>query len=126
MPKTLTKIGNDVFTSTGFTKFVIPDSVTEVGESLLAGATSLTEIVFGSGLKKVPVSVAAETKIKTVTIPEGYVEICDDAFRQCTELTTVKLPSSLTTVGYAAFISCAKLETVNAENVEYVDRKSVV
>ena len=53
----------------------------------------------------------ARADIKSVTIPEGVVEIQADAFRGST-LASVILPASLTTIGTKAFYGCSNLRMV--------------
>ena len=68
---------------------VIPDSVTEIGESAF----------FNSGLL-------------SVTIPDTVVTIEEGAFSGCTELTNVKVPDSVTSMGESIFQNCIGLTDV--------------
>ena len=70
--------------------FVVPDSVTTIGESAFEDCTSL----------------------ESIEIPSGVTTICDYAFFCCDSLESIKIPSSLTTIGKAAFYSCTSLESV--------------
>lgn len=47
----------------------------------------------------------------TIVIPDGVVEIADNAFYKCSGLTHVVIPESVTTIG-KAFTACENLETV--------------
>ena len=49
-------------------------------------------------------------------IPYGVKEICDNAFRGCTNLTSLTLPDSLTSIGEYAFYNCNKLKRFNIPN----------
>lgn len=55
-------------------------------------------------------------QIKSVSIPEGVIEIGDMAFSDCRKLESVKLPNSLEIIGKNAFRKCQKLESVNLPN----------
>lgn len=49
----------------------------------------------------------------TVTIPEGYTTIKDEAFKNCYGLKSITIPGSVTNVYYNAFDNCKNLATVN-------------
>lgn len=47
--------------------------------------------------------------LSTITLPEGCVEIGDEAFKGCTNLVKINYPSTLATVRSSAFYGCNKL-----------------
>ena len=54
--------------------------------------------------------------ITTVTIPEGYDRLGDNAFLNRDEISTFHLPSTLTLIGNAAFKNCAALTSIKLNN----------
>ncbi len=72
------------------TLFVIPGSVTTVGDSAFWGCASL----------------------KSIAIPKGVTTIGDMAFANCVNLTSITIPGSVTTIGGGAFFSCSSLKSV--------------
>ena len=54
--------------------------------------------------------------ITTVTIPEGYDRLGDNAFLNRAEISTFHLPSTLTLIGNAAFKNCAALTSIKLNN----------
>lgn len=74
----------------GVKSVIIPNSVTEIGESAFAGCTGLTNI----------------------TIPNSVTEIGDYAFAHCSGLTSITIPSSVTHIGSSAFRGCAGLTSI--------------
>ena len=48
----------------------------------------------------------------TVTIPEGYTTIADNAFQNCYGLKTITIPGSVTAINYNAFDGCKNLSSV--------------
>lgn len=54
--------------------------------------------------------------ITTVTIPEGYDRLGDNAFLNRDKISTFNLPSSLTLIGKAAFKNCAVLTSIKLNN----------
>lgn len=79
-------------------------------------ATSITLPVESGYTMKIGTSAfEGNTKIKTVTIPNGYTEIGSWSFSECTALTTVTFNSSvstLSTIGARAFNKCTALTKV--------------
>jgi hypothetical protein len=69
---------------------IIPDSVTEIGDSAFSDCTSLT----------------------SVEIPDSVTTIGGEAFRDCDSLTSIVIPDSVTWIGYDAFYYCNSLATV--------------
>ncbi len=72
------------------TKYIIPDSVTNIGKLAFENCTSLT----------------------SVTIPDSVTEIDDWAFENCTSLTSVTIPDSGTYIRIRAFYGCTSLTSV--------------
>jgi len=83
----VTNIYENAFKDTAITSIVIPDSVTDIGESAFKNCDDLASVKFGKGLKR----------------------IGEYAFYAYTDLTEVELPDSLEYIGYAAFANCNKL-----------------
>lgn len=54
--------------------------------------------------------------ITTVTIPEGYDRLGDNAFLNHDKISTFNLPSTLTLIGKAAFKSCKKITSIKLNN----------
>lgn len=54
--------------------------------------------------------------ITTVTIPEGYDRLGDNAFLNRDKISTFNLPSTLTLIGKAAFKSCKKITSIKLNN----------
>ena len=52
------------------------------------------------------------TIIKSLIIPEGIMEIGNEAFYGCTSLTSVEFPQSLEVIGERAFLGCSSLTSV--------------
>ena len=72
------------------TNFVIPDSVTNIGEYTFSGCSGLTGI----------------------TIPDNVTSIGSYAFEGCIGLTNITIPNSVTSIGRSAFYGCSGLESL--------------
>ena len=81
------------------TSFVIPDSVTTIGDYAFHGCSSLTSIV----------------------IPDSVTTVGSYAFEYCDSLTSITIPASVTTIGSSAFYECYKLvEVYNKSSLNIV------
>ena len=78
------------FRNQKLTSYVIPNSVTSIGEFAFSRCESLTEIV----------------------LPDSVTSIGDHAFSRCRSLTEVVIPDSVTSIGDGAFSSCESLHSV--------------
>lgn len=53
-----------------------------------------------------------ESRLKTVTLPQGVLTIGDSAFRRCTALTEITLSSTIKSIGANAFLRCEALSSI--------------
>ena len=60
------------------------------------------------------------TKLISVTIPEGVARIPDYAFDGCTNLTTIYVPNTITAISSTAFNNCPKLTFAEYGNAYYL------
>ena len=74
--------------------YVIPDSVTGIGNGAFSGCDSLTSI----------------------NIPDSVTSIGWWAFSGCDSLTSINIPDSVTTIGNRAFSGCKSLKSINIPN----------
>ena len=58
---------------------------------------------------------AEQTKLTSVTLPDGLEKIADDAFFNCTSLKTLALPDSVTSLTGAAFSGCTQEITLTLD-----------
>ena len=128
----LLSIGNNAFENTAIREFVIPDSVTELGDGIVT--PDLEQLVIGNGVTTLG-GQQFGTNLRNVVIGDGVTEITQDVFDGCTQLTNIVLganvrciedgafaylplisiaiPPSVTNIGDGAFRECASLVAVD-------------
>ena len=125
IPESVTTIGPRAFFNSGLRSISIPKSVTQIGTAALSNCASLASItvdadntVFDSR-NNCNAIIEKTTKTllfgcSTSTIPNGIVNIGEQAFSYMTGLTSITIPESVTSIGDNAFFSCSKLSQVTS------------
>ena len=95
------------------TKFIIPESVTIIGDYAFDGCRELREVTFPSSLISIGKYAFRKcASLKSVTIP-SVTSIGYSAFAECSSLVKVEiLSSSLTTIQFFTFEKCSSLKEV--------------
>lgn len=120
IPAGVTKIERNAFYQTSLSRIVIPDSVTEIGESAFDYSNDLKTIVFGKGAKVIPSSCCYyDRALTTVIIPEGVTTIKESAFWWCTALEEITLPSTVNVIE-RAFEKATKV-TIQNDNIKQIE-----
>jgi PKD repeat protein len=93
--------------------YVVPDSVTTIGDGAFAGCASLTSVTIGDSVTTIGNSAFAGcASLTSVTIGDSVTTIGDNAFSYCSSLTSVTIGDSVTTIGDSAFYNCSSLTSV--------------
>lgn len=88
----------------------IPSGVTSIGEDAFGGAWSVGEIILPDTVKELcDRAFRGCSNLTSVNLPEGLCKIGKEAFSGCTMLDTDSFPRSLTDIGDRAFEDCASL-----------------
>lgn len=107
--------------------FVIPNTVTYIGEGTFGGATALRYIEFAAGgdaaLTIGESAFADMTSLVKITLPERLAAIGEEAFHDCINLFWINLPANLTeeNVGEDAFYGCERLVEVYNQSGEDIE-----
>ena len=99
--------------------FIIPDSVTSIGDHAFYGCTSLTNVTIPGSVTSIG-SWAFQycTSLTDVMISNSVTSIGDCAFKDCTSLTDVTIPDSVTNIGWLAFDNCTNLTDIYYKGTE--------
>ena len=118
IPNSVTNIGNAAFSGcSSLTRINIPNSVTNIGNEAFECCSSLTKINIPNSVtnigKRAFLLCSSLTKIN---IPNSVTNIGDEAFSGCSSLTKINIPNSVTNIGYNAFYDCRSLTNINIPN----------
>lgn len=114
IPNNVTNIGNSAFYQcTGITSISIPNSVIAIGDSAFYECSSLTSLVIPNSIKIIEDCIFCGcTGLTSVNIPNSVTSIGKYAFASCKSLTSVNIPNSVTTIGDYAFFFCTSLISI--------------
>ena len=93
--------------------YIIPDSVTSIGDSAFWGCSSLSSIVIPDGVTSIGECAFSDcSSLSNIGIPNSVTSIGDSAFWGCSSLSSIVIPSSVTSIGDFAFWYCSSLSSI--------------
>lgn len=93
---------------------VVPDNVTQMGDSAFAYCHELTDVTIGNGLAGLGSTLFAGcSNLVNLQLGSNLKNIGFYAFFNCTALANLNLPDSLTKVDSGAFSGCSSLESLH-------------
>ena len=118
IPNSVTNIGDHAFYNCeSLTNINIPNSVTNIGNDAFLNCESLTSINIPNGVTNIG-SFAFDgcNSLTNINIPNNVTNIEDGAFLGCESLTSINIPNSVTNIGDLAFSGCSSLTNINIPN----------
>jgi hypothetical protein len=94
-------------------EYIIPNSVTSIGEMAFSGCDSLTFITIPNSVTSIGDNAFSGcNSLTSITIPNLVTSIGDNAFSQCSSLASITIPNSVENIGSWAFSYCRGLKKV--------------
>ena len=101
------------FRNQNIESYVIPSSVTSIGDHAFCGCDSLSEIVIPSSVTSIGDSAFSSCdSLSEIVIPSSVTSIGKGAFSGCYSLSKIVIPSSVTSIGVSAFSFCRSLSEI--------------
>ncbi|MBQ6561392.1 MAG: leucine-rich repeat domain-containing protein [Paludibacteraceae bacterium] len=122
IPSSVTSIGNYAFMyCRGLTSIEIPSSVTSIENEAFWNCHSLTSIEIPSSVTSIENDVFWNCcGLTSIRIPSSVISIGNYAFSDCRTLTSIKIPSSVINIGVFAFKNCKNLDVIIDNSKENV------
>ena len=93
--------------------YVIPSTVTTIGNGAFMGCKSLQSITIPSGVNDIGSYAFRDCiSLQETTLPSGLTKISNEVFYDCEALETVTILGDVTFIGLGAFHGCKKLENI--------------
>ena len=114
IPSSVTSIGDRAFNDcSSLSEIVIPASVTNIGDFAFCSCRSLCKIVIPASVTSIGDDAFWDCdSLSEIVIPSSVTSIGDDAFHDCSSLSEIVIPSSVTSIGDSAFWGCSSLSEI--------------
>ena len=117
----LKSISEHAFEHTAVSSIEIPESVTEVGDSVFYACSGLKSVTIGSGMSYIGRSLFENcSNLTSVKISNSINSIKENAFRGCAKLTSIDIPNSITNIEEKAFYGSGLNKLVIPKNVTFI------
>ena len=104
-------------------EYIIPDSVTSIGEVAFCNCTKLISVTIGNSVTNIgEFAFSLCSCLTSIKIPNSVTNIGDKAFYGCSSLTSVTIPKSVTCIGLGAFYDCYSLTSVTLNSSAIVSK----
>ena len=114
IPNSVTSIGESSFMyCEGLTSVTIPNSVTSIGNYAFHSCTALTSVTIPNSVTSIGMGTFCNcSSLISATIPTSVTSIGSSAFMDCNSLTSLTIPNSVTSIREGTFSACRGLTSV--------------
>ena len=114
------EIGDNAFANESYIDVVLPNSITNIGESAFMSSNIYNSITLPNQLKTIGKNAFSSCDFKEISLPNSLTSIGVRAFENCDNLTAIEIPANVNSIEKGAFGRCDKLTSITvAEGSEY-------
>lgn len=107
IPASVSTIEQGAFGFSGLKSLIIPEGITQLGDSMFNGCSQLVSVTFPNSLTSIgSFTFASCTSLTQISIPPAVKSISGFAFYNCSNLSSVAISESVTSIGEYAFAFC--------------------
>ena len=93
--------------------YIIPDSVTSIGDYAFSRCSSQSNIVISNSVTNIgKCAFYLCRSLSNIVVPNSVISIGDCAFSGCSSLSNIVIPDSVTHIGNGAFSGCSSLSNI--------------
>ena len=93
--------------------YIIPDSVTSIGDYAFSRCSSLSNIVISNSVTNIgKCAFYLCRSLSNIVVPNSVISIGDCVFSCCSSLSNIVIPDSVTHIGNGAFSCCSSLSNI--------------
>ena len=114
IPKSVTSIGGYAFSKTKWLDDQrAKNPLVIINDIVIDGQKCTGSLIIPDTVKKINEGSFRDSKVTSVTIPNGIKSIPDMAFYNSANLKKISIPNSVTSIGYSAFDDCINLKNIS-------------
>jgi hypothetical protein len=110
IPDSVTEMGESVFEESVIERVVLPKNLKEISPKMFYNAKNLKSITLPAGLTKIGENAFTGSGLQSIVIPDSVTVIDRDAFLDCADLREVTLSRGLQELPFGSFASCSQLK----------------